>query len=155
MRGMEETLSMTPRARGKSERRRHPRAMTDFSAVLNVGTRGYPARVVNLSMGGALLDIGASTPEPAINRGDPVSIDITYATVATPLHVDASAVLWNTANRRVPLLAIQFRDVAEAESELLEHLMTEALVQIRGRATALQIRKFAGEARTRPVRVRE
>jgi hypothetical protein len=33
-------------------------------------------------------------------------------------------------------LAIQFKDVAEAESDVLEQLMTEALVQIRGRATA-------------------
>lgn len=120
----------------KPDRRRHPRAIIDFSAVLHAGARAYPARLVNLSMGGALLDIGGLAPEPAIEVGDPVSVDITYDGVAEPLHVEACAVLWNTTTRRVPLLAIQFKDVAAAESDLLEQMMIEALTQIRGRATA-------------------
>ena len=128
-------MSDTPHAGGNRERRRHPRAIIDLSAVLHSGPHAYSARVVNLSMGGALLDIGAVAPEPAINVGDPVSVDITYASVAGPLHLEASAVLWNTT-RRVALLAIQFKDVPAADSDLLEQMMIEALVQIRGRATA-------------------
>jgi hypothetical protein len=87
-------------------------------------------------MGGALLDIGTPSPEPPINVGDPVFIDIAYGGLGEALHLEASAVLWNNAAGRVPLLAIQFNDLAEAESDLLEQLMTEALVQLRGRATA-------------------
>jgi hypothetical protein len=129
-------LTDTPHAGAKPERRGHPRALVDLSAVLHAGPRAYPARVVNLSMGGALLDIGAIAPDPAINIGDPVSVDMTYVSLAGPLHLEARAVLWNTATRRVPLLAIQFKDVAAAESEVLEEMMLEAVTQIRGRATA-------------------
>ncbi len=129
-------MSDAPHAGAKPERRRHPRAIIDFSAVLQAGPRAYPARVLNLSMGGALLDIGARSPDPSIKVGDPVSVEITYGSIAGPLHLEASAVLWNSSTGRVPLLAIQFRDVPAAESDVLEQMMTEALVQIRGRATA-------------------
>ena len=69
---------------------------------------------------------------------------MTYDSVAGPLHLEASAVLWNTTMRHVPLLAIQFKDVGATESDVLEQMMTEALVQIRGRATA---RTLAGPSR--------
>lgn len=118
----------------KPERRRHPRAIVEFSAVLQAGSRGYPARLVNLSMGGALLDLGAAVRRPPIDVGDPVSLDITYGNVSGPLHLEARAVLWNTTGWGVPLLAVQFFDVPAAESDLLEEMMTEALNQLRGRA---------------------
>lgn len=129
-------MSDALRPGSKPERRRHPRAFVDLSATLQAGPRAYGARLVNLSMGGALLDVGAFAPEPPINVGDPVSIDITYGTLAESLHLDARAVLWNTTAWGVPLLAIQFTDVAAAESDLLEEMMNEALNQLRGRATA-------------------
>jgi hypothetical protein len=142
---MEDVLSETRRTGAKPERRRHPRAIIDFSAVLHRGSRAYAARLVNLSMGGALLDIGAVAPEPPIDVGDAVSVDITYGSIAGPLHLEASAVLWNTTTGRVPLLAIQFKDIAGAESDVLEQMMIEALAQIRGRATA---RTLADQSRT-------
>ena len=39
----------------RPERRRHPRAITSFSALLSAGTVVMQTRVINLSMGGALL----------------------------------------------------------------------------------------------------
>lgn len=127
---------MIQRPSGKPERRRHPRAITDFSAVVNAHGRAYPARVVNLSMGGALLDLGPRAPDPPVRIGDAVSIDVTYASIVGPLRLNATAVLWNMALGPIPMLAIQFQEVGEAESEVLEQLMFEALAQIRGRAAA-------------------
>lgn len=128
---------MTLRNVERRERRRHPRAIAEFAAVLTAGGRSYRARLVNLSMGGALLDVGAVAPDPAINVGDPVSVAITYGGgFVGPLNLEAKVVLWNTKTRKVPLLAIQFQEVAEADSDVLEELMLNALAQIRERAAA-------------------
>ena len=157
---------MTLRGRPKRERRRHPRALTNFSAILVVGGRLYSARVINLSMGGALLDMGPSLPTPAIAAGKDLQVDIRCRGGGLgPLHLDAQAVAWNPNASQVPLsgvategrevgregvkvpvrslpvhgdrlLAVQFGPMSVESAEILEELMFEALYQLHGRLVA-------------------
>src|SRR4051812_28332906 len=56
-------------ARPSLERRRHPRAATTFAADLVAEGQRYPARVINLSVGGALLDFRGASSKPSIAIG--------------------------------------------------------------------------------------
>lgn len=127
---------MTLRGGLKRERRRHPRAITEFTAVLTTGKSSYSARVINLSMGGALLDLGGMVPTPAVEVGSHLSLDIRCRGGSGPLHVEGRAVLWNTTSADAPLLAVQFDELAEDSGEVLEELMFEALSELRGRILA-------------------
>jgi len=129
----EASKPMTIRRAPKLERRRHPRAITNFSATVTVGRRSYSARVINLSMGGALLDLGRVPPEPSLTAGDLLSLDIRCRGGVGPLHLEARAVMWNTTAGDVPLLAVQFDEITEDNDETLEDLMFEALSELRGR----------------------
>ena len=126
---------MTLRGGPRQERRRHPRAIANFSAVLTVKGRGYAGRIVNLSMGGALLDLGDMSPEPGITAGVRLTLDIRCrgGDAAGPLHVEGRAVLWNSAGGDIPLLAVQFDPLDDERAEVLEDLMFEALSELRGR----------------------
>lgn len=117
----------------RRERRRHPRAITSFSAELTAGGRRYATRVINLSMGGALLDFRQLLPYPAINLGDRVSVIIRCRGTAEPFATDGTAVLWNLISSSEPLLAIQFDEVTGEPAERLEELIAEALAHIGGR----------------------
>lgn len=124
-------VPLTPRV-SKPERRRHPRAITNFSAEVTVGARRYGTRVINLSMGGALLDFRKVVPDPVIAVGDRVSVVI-RCRGGDSLVVDGRAVLWNVKSSSEPLLAIQFDEVMADASDLLEELMLLALAEIGGR----------------------
>ncbi|MEO8214528.1 MAG: PilZ domain-containing protein [Myxococcales bacterium] len=124
---------MTLRGRPKRERRRHPRAITSFSAILVVSGRLYSARVINLSMGGALLDLGRLLPPPAIDAGQALLVDIRCRGGVGPLHLDARAVTWNPDVDEVPLLSVQFGPMSDESAEILEELMFEALYELHGR----------------------
>lgn len=126
---------VTLRGRSKSprERRRHPRAITSFKAIVTAHLRLYPSKVINLSLGGALLDLGGVIPVPAIAVGDHLSVDIRCRGGAGPVRVPGRAVLWNTASGPVPLLAVQFEEMADEAAEILEDLIFEALSELRGR----------------------
>ncbi|MBC8132693.1 MAG: PilZ domain-containing protein [Deltaproteobacteria bacterium] len=124
---------MTVRGGPKQERRRHPRAITNFAAIVTAHLRAYSARVINLSMGGALLDLGRVVPQPTIEIGDRLSIDIRCRGGAGPVRVEGRMVLWNTTSGDVPLLAVQFDETTDESAEILEDLMLEALSELRGR----------------------
>ena len=119
--------------RPPQERRRHPRALTNFSGLLVAGARPYVTRIINLSMGGALLDFGGAMPDPAIQVGERLSLEIRCRGGMAPLRVDGKAVLWNRASSMTPLLAMQFDEVTGENAEILEDLMLEALSNLHER----------------------
>jgi hypothetical protein len=127
---------MTLRGGPPRDRRLHPRAITNLQAAVTAGDHAHSARVINLSMGGALLDLGAAAFEPPLAVGDPVTLAIRCRGRNRLLYVEARVVLWNTSASRVPLLAVQFGELGIEGSEILEELMWEALAQLRGRALA-------------------
>ena len=114
----------------RHERRRYPRAATSFTAELTVGGRRYTTRVINLSMGGALLDFRDLTSKPKIAVGARVAIQIRSRPLQETFAAEATAVLWNTTRGPEPLLAIQFDEVTGESAEILEELMAEALVDL-------------------------
>jgi len=121
----------------KAERRRHPRALTDFSATLSFGGTHCAAKVINLSLGGALLDPGKGTveaTEAAIAIGSRLSVTIRSRGGSGPVTLDGVAVLWNHSAGPHALLAVQFDDVSGDSSDVLDDLLEEALNAIRGRA---------------------
>ena len=120
-------------ARARPERRRYPRAITNFSGLLTAGTRQYATRIINLSMGGALLDFCRVLPDPPINLRARLSLDIRCRTGAGPLLLEGAAVLWNVKSSSEPLLAVQFDEVTGETADVLEDLMLEALAEIVGR----------------------
>src|SRR4051812_4467545 len=87
------------------ERRRHPRAATSFSAELIAGGQRHATRVINLSMGGALLDFRDLAAKPQIAVGARVAIEIRSRPLRETFAAEAKAVLWNTTRRPEPLLA--------------------------------------------------
>jgi hypothetical protein len=116
------------------ERRRHPRAATTFSADLVVDGRRYAARVINLSMGGALLDFHGAAARPRVAVGGRVSVEIRCRAIAVPelarFAGEGKAVLWNTTSAPEPMLAIQFDEVTGDAADTLEALLAEAVVDI-------------------------
>jgi hypothetical protein len=113
------------------ERRRHPRAMADLAAVVYSGGQAHAARLVNLSLGGALLDLGPLAARLVVNAGDSVSVDVLHATIS-PVHLQARVVTWNTVTREVPLLAIEIHEIADEDRTYLEQMISHALTQTRG-----------------------
>ena len=112
------------------ERRRHPRAATTFSAELGVGGQRYATRVINLSMGGALLDFHGLAERPKIAVGARVSVEIHCRGIREAFATEGKAVLWNTTSASEPLLAIQFDEVTGEPGEVLEELLAEAVVDL-------------------------
>jgi hypothetical protein len=112
------------------ERRRHPRAATSFSAHLDASGRRHAALIVNLSMGGALLDFHDADPRPEIEVGGRVAIHINCRAIRATFVAEGRAVMWNTTSAPQPLLAIQFDEVTGETAELLEALLAEALVDL-------------------------
>ena len=117
----------------KHERRRYPRAITSFSAALTSGARLYATRIINLSMGGALLDFCRVVPDPPINVGDRLSLEIRCRGAGGPLVIEGAVVLWHRRNDHQPLLAVQFDEAQGERADILEDLMLEALADIAGR----------------------
>jgi hypothetical protein len=111
------------------ERRRHPRTATTFSAELRVGRRRYPTRVINLSMGGALLDFRDLASKPKIAVGARVAVEI-RARSQQPFAAEGRAVLWNTTRGPEPLLAIQFDEITGESAETLEELLALASIEL-------------------------
>jgi hypothetical protein len=124
---------MTDHGGPPRERRRHPRALTDLRATMNVRDASHPARVINLSMGGALLDFGATPLGPPLDKGELVSLVIRSRGSETPFASDARVVLWNTAVAGSPLLAVQFEPMNEEATETLEDMLSEAVAELRRR----------------------
>jgi hypothetical protein len=125
-----------PPARSKVERRRHPRALTDFLATLSFASGTCAAKVINLSLGGALLDLGkdaTAATEASIAVGSRLSVTIRSRGGSGPITVGGVAVLWNHGAGPHPLLAVQFDDVSGDDSFVLDDLLEEALNAIRGR----------------------
>jgi hypothetical protein len=114
-----------------AERRRHPRAATSLSAEIVVDGRRCPTRVINLSLGGALLDFRGTGERPTIAPGERVSVQIHCRAIEAHFAIEANAVLWNTALGPEPLLALQFDEVSGEPADVLEELMAEALVDLR------------------------
>ena len=113
-----------------SERRRHPRAATSLRAQLGVAGARYPGKVINLSMGGALLDFPSAAPRPSVQPGAQVTLHVHCPATGATLTTDAKAVLWNERLGPTPLLAIQFHEMSEDAEDILEELMAEALVDV-------------------------
>jgi len=122
-----------PRAAAASpggERRRYPRAATTFSAELSAGGQRYTTRVINLSMGGALLDFRDLVAKPKIAVGARVAVAIRYRPLRQTFSAEGRAVLWNTTRGPEPLLAIQFDEITGESAETLEELLALALVEL-------------------------
>src|SRR3954470_15037972 len=113
--------NMTPSV----ERRRYPRAATTFSADLVADGRRYAARVLNLSMGGALLDFRGVSSKPSIAIGARLSVTIRCRAVLGTFAAEGEAVLWNTTSAPEPLLAIQFDGGAGQAAGPLGDLLAE------------------------------
>jgi hypothetical protein len=109
------------------ERRRHPRSATAFSAELRAGGHRYPTRVINLSLGGALLDLGESASKPELAVGARVTVEIRAR--QETFTAEGRAVLWNTSRGPAPLLAIQFDELAGEAAEALEELLALAEIE--------------------------
>lgn len=114
----------------RKERRRHPRALTDLRAMVTVGGASHPARVINLSMGGALLNVAEAPASLAAEVGQAVSLQIRCRGHEGVLRADARVVNSHRAPDEAPLLAVQFEPIRDEDSDLLEELMYEALSQI-------------------------
>ena len=112
------------------ERRRYPRAATTFSAALIVRGQRYASRVINLSMGGALLDFRDLASKPQVAVGARVAIEIRSRPLQATFAAEARAVLWNTTRGPEPLLAIQFDEATDESADVLEQLMAEASVDL-------------------------
>jgi len=134
---------MTEHGGPPPERRRHPRALTDLRATMKV--RGVPhgARIINLSMGGALLDLGPAPAGVLLDKGELVSLEIRERGREAPLAADARVVLWNTAAADRPLLAVQFEPMADEATEILEDLLSEAIAELRRRTFLARARTSA------------
>jgi hypothetical protein len=113
-----------------AERRRHPRAATTFSADLVADGQRYTARVINLSMGGALLDFRGALSRPNVAVGARLSVEIRCRAVLGTFAAEGKAVLWNTTSGPEPLLAIQFDGVTGEAADTLEDLLAEAMVDL-------------------------
>lgn len=127
---------MTQRGISGRERRRHPRALTDLRATVTVDGGSQTAKVINLSMGGALLDLGATPLTSSVEAGHPVTLEIRCHSQGGALHADARVVLWHRTAGPAPLLAVQFEPLGDEEAERLTELLDEALWQLRGRVLA-------------------
>jgi hypothetical protein len=125
---------MTDHGGPARERRRHPRALTDLRATMDVRGASYAARVMNLSMGGALLDFGAAPLAAPLDKGELVSLVIRSRSSEHPLATDARVVLWNTAVADSPLLAVQFEPMTDEATETLEDMLSDAVAELRRRA---------------------
>ena len=110
------------------ERRRHPRTATTFSAELRSGRHRYATRVINLSMGGALLDFGEPASKPEIPVGARVAVEIRSRLLPQRFAAEGRAVLWNTTTGPEPLLAIQFDELTADAAETLEELLALASI---------------------------
>jgi hypothetical protein len=127
----------TPRPdRPKTERRLHPRAITNFSATVVCGAREWGAKVINLSLGGALLDLGPAATGLPVATGDRLTVTIRSRHGGGPVRLGGAVVLWNTKVGRQPLLAMQFDPIADGDTEGLDDLIDEALSELRGRKAA-------------------
>ncbi len=113
------------------DRRRYPRAATSFSAELIAGGQRYTTRVINLSMGGALLDFRDLAAKPQIAVGARVAVEIRSRPLQETFAGEGKAVLWNTTRGPEPMLAIQFDEVTGESAEVLEELLVEALYDLR------------------------
>jgi len=125
---------MTDHGGPPRERRRHPRALTDLRGTMNVRSTPYAARIINLSMGGALLDLGGAPLDAPVDKGELVSLEIRARGRERPLAAEARVVLWNTAVADSPLLAVQFEPMPDEATEVLEDMMSEAVTELRRRA---------------------
>lgn len=114
----------------RNERRRYPRAATTFSAEISAGGHRYTARVINLSMGGALLDFRDLVSKPTIAVGARVAVEIRSRPLRQTFAAEGRAVLWNTTRGSEPLLAIQFDEITGDSAEMLEELLALALVEL-------------------------
>jgi hypothetical protein len=112
------------------ERRRHPRAATTFSAELVAEGQRHPARVINLSMGGALLDFRGAAAKPSVAIGARLSVEIRCRAVPGSFAAEGKAVLWNTKSGPEPLLAVQFDGVTGEAADMLEDLLAEAVIDL-------------------------
>jgi subtilisin family serine protease len=88
------------------------------------------ARVINLSLGGALLDFRDLASKPQIAVGARVAIEIRSRPLQETFVGEGKAVLWNTKRGPEPLLAIQFDEVTGEAAEILEELLAEALADL-------------------------
>lgn len=112
-----------------------------MSGTLRAGARSYATRIINLSVGGALLSFVGPLPEPTLNINDRLSLEIRCRGAGAPLRLEGRAVLWNTYGGGTPLLAVQFDEVTGEPADILEDLMLEALPMLHERK--------AGGARSR------
>lgn len=112
----------------RNERRRHPRTATTFSAELQADGHLHAARVINLSMGGALLDCGDSIPTIAV--GTRVAVEIRSRSALQTFTAEGRVVLWNTTRGPAPLLAIQFDEITGESAEALEELLALASIDL-------------------------
>jgi len=109
------------------ERRRHPRTATTFSAELTVGEHRLATRVINLSLGGALLDLGAARPKVAV--GERVAVEIRSRSSNETFAAEGRAVQWSATRLAEPVVAIQFDELAGDAAEALEELLALASIE--------------------------
>jgi len=120
-----------PRAAAASpgnERRRYPRIATTFSAELRAGGHRFATRVINLSMGGALLEFRVLPSKPKIAVGARVAVEIRSRPLQQTFVAEGRAVLWNTTRGPEPLLAIQFDEITGDSAETLEEMLALASI---------------------------
>ena len=131
--------SVPPSSGPRPERRQHARAITNFTAEVEAGGIRYATRVVNLSMGGALLDFEGFPPAATIAVGEGVRVKIRCRGRLPPVIVEGKAVMWNLRRGTEPLLAIQFQEVTEDAGAALEDLLGEALVDLGARIARARV----------------
>jgi hypothetical protein len=114
------------------DRRRYPRTATAFSAELKAGARRYSTRVINLSMGGALLDFRDLATKPKITVGARVAVEVRSRHLQQTFTAEGTVALWNTTSGPEPLLAIQFDEITGDSAETLEELLALASIELDG-----------------------
>jgi hypothetical protein len=111
------------------ERRRHPRAATTFSAELTASGQRYATRVLNLSLGGALLDLRDLPSQPQIAVGARVAVEIQSRALHQTFAAEGRTVSWSSSRGPEPLLAIQFDELTSDSADALEELLALASIE--------------------------
>ena len=107
-----------------TELRAHLRIRTDRPAILRDGLGGQVRCVVHdISMGGAYLVQGGSSPHPRHAVGDVVEVELGASRLGIPLIVEAEVVRVQPGG---PGLAVRFRVYDDLAEDFVQHVMSEA-----------------------------
>ncbi len=112
-----------------SERRLHPRINTDLPGELELSGNTYDIRVVNLSLGGFLVEGGSELAqlqypaEPAV-----MEVDLHFGLEDTPLHCRCRVVYKRRQSYSQIGLGLRILSLASAAEEAIREFVDDNLV---------------------------